>query len=50
MADVKVMLVGSLMLFSLKYNPKGLLPEVPNRPNHPSGNAVTQAESGGDAL
>jgi len=50
MAYVKVMLVGSLMLFSLKYNPKGLLPEVPNRPNHPSGNAVTQAESGGDAL
>jgi hypothetical protein len=50
MAYVKVMLVGSLMLFSLKYNPKGLLPEVPNRPNYPSGNAVTQAESGGDAL
>lgn len=35
MAYVKVMLVGALMLFSLKYNPKGLLPEVPSRPVRP---------------
>ena len=37
MAYVKVMLVGLLMLYSLKYNPKGLLPEVPSRPNRPTG-------------
>ena len=41
MAYVKVMLVGALMLFSLKYNPKGLLPEVPSRP-------VRLAEAGGE--
>ena len=33
MAYVKVLLIGSLMLFSLKLNPKGLIPEVPFRPN-----------------
>ncbi|MBT4051227.1 MAG: ABC transporter permease [Euryarchaeota archaeon] len=32
MAYVKVFLVGCLMLFSLKLNPKGLIPEVPFRP------------------
>jgi neutral amino acid transport system permease protein len=32
MAYVKVLLIGSLMLFSLKLNPKGLIPEVPFRP------------------
>jgi len=33
MAYVKVLLIGSLMLFSLKLNPKGLIPEVPFRPS-----------------
>ena len=33
MAYVKVLLVGLLIVFSLKFNPKGLLPEVPNRPD-----------------
>ena len=33
MAYVKVLLIGCLMLFSLKLNPKGLIPEVPFRPN-----------------
>ena len=42
MAYVKLMLVGSLMLFSLKYNPKGLLPEVPSRPARPT-------DSGGES-
>ena len=32
MAYVKVLLIGCLMLFSLKLNPKGLIPEVPFRP------------------
>jgi ABC-type branched-subunit amino acid transport system permease subunit len=36
MAYVKVLLVGALIVFSLRYNPKGLLPEVPFRPEHPS--------------
>ncbi len=35
MAYVKVFLIGCLMLFSLKLNPKGLIPEVPFRPNNP---------------
>ena len=35
MAYVKVLLIGCLMLFSLKLNPKGLIPEVPFRPNNP---------------
>jgi branched-subunit amino acid ABC-type transport system permease component len=35
MAYVKVLLVGLLLIFSLRYNPKGLLPEVPYRPSHP---------------
>jgi hypothetical protein len=30
---VKVLLIGCLMLFSLKLNPKGLIPEVPLRPS-----------------
>jgi hypothetical protein len=37
MAYVKVLLIGMMILFSLKYNPKGLLPEVPSRPPRPSG-------------
>ncbi|MDG1554033.1 MAG: ABC transporter permease, partial [Candidatus Thalassarchaeaceae archaeon] len=37
MAYVKVLLIGCLMLFSLKLNPKGLIPEVPFRPiNQPN--------------
>ncbi len=36
MAYVKVLLIGCLMLFSLKLNPKGLIPEVPFRPNKSS--------------
>ena len=35
MAYIKVFLIGCLILFSLKYNPKGLLPEVPSRPPRP---------------
>ena len=35
MLYVKILLIGCLMLFSLKYNPKGLLPEVPVRPSRP---------------
>jgi branched-subunit amino acid ABC-type transport system permease component len=34
MAYVKVLLVGALIVFSLRYNPKGLLPEVPFRPEN----------------
>lgn len=37
MLYVKLLLIGCLMLFSLKYNPKGLLPEVPVRPSKPEG-------------
>jgi len=37
MAYVKVFLIGCLILFSLKYNSKGLLPEVPSRPDRPDG-------------
>ena len=44
MAYVKVLLIGCLMLFSLKLNPKGLIPEVPFRPNQYS-NQITK---GGD--
>ena len=36
MAYVKVLLIGCLMLFSLKLNPKGLIPEVPFRPKSKS--------------
>ena len=32
MVYVKLMLIGMLMLYSLKFNSKGLLPEVPVRP------------------
>ena len=35
MVYIKLMLIGCLMLFSLKFNSKGLLPEVPVRPNRP---------------
>jgi ABC-type branched-subunit amino acid transport system permease subunit len=37
MSYIRLILVGSLMLFSLMFNPKGLLPEVPSRPARPSG-------------
>ena len=37
MLYIKLLLIGCLMLFSLKYNSKGLLPEVPVRPNRPGG-------------
>jgi len=37
MLYIKILLVGCLMLFSLKYNSKGLLPEVPVRPIRPGG-------------
>ena len=36
MTYVKLMLIGLLIMVSLKYNPKGLLPEVPYRPERPS--------------
>ena len=36
MAYVKVFLIGSLIVLSLKFNPKGLLPEVPYRPERPN--------------
>ena len=35
MAYVKVLLIGCMIVFSLKYNPKGLLPEVPSSPDRP---------------
>ena len=35
MTYVKLMLIGLLITLSLKYNPKGLLPEVPYRPTPP---------------
>ena len=35
MAYVNVLLIGLVLLLSLKYNPKGILPEVPNRPLRP---------------
>ena len=43
MAYVKVLLIGFLILFSLKFNPNGLLPEVPSRPDRPQA-----AEAGGE--
>jgi len=42
MAYVKVLLIGCLILFSLKYNPKGLLPEVPSRPERPEGGGTDE--------
>ena len=36
MTYVKLMLIGLLIMLSLKYNPKGLLPEVPYRPERPA--------------
>ena len=35
MAYVKLMLIGLVIMLSLKYNPKGLLPEIPYRPERP---------------
>ena len=40
MSYVRLMLVGTLMLVSLILNPKGLLPEVPSRPERPSEDTV----------
>ena len=37
MAYVKVLMIGLMIVFSLKYNPKGLLPEVPSRPPRRTG-------------
>jgi len=42
MLYVKLLLIGCLMLFSLKFNPKGLLPEVPVRPERPTGGAPNE--------
>lgn len=42
MAYVKVMLVGLLLVLSLQFNSKGLLPEVPYRPPHPEKEAEEQ--------
>ncbi len=39
MVFVKMLMIGCLMLFSLKFNPSGLLPEVPSRPERPMGGA-----------
>ncbi len=47
MAYVKVLLIGFLILFSLKFNPKGLLPEVPSRPDRPQ--AAEADGEGGDS-
>jgi len=38
----KLLLIGCLMLFSLKFNAKGLLPEVPVRPENPSGGVTSE--------
>ena len=35
MTYVKLMLIGTVIVLSLKYNPNGLLPEVPYRPERP---------------
>ena len=42
MVYVKLMLIGCLMLFSLKFNSKGLLPEVPVRPSRPEGGELSE--------
>ena len=42
MLYVKLLLIGCLMLFSLKFNSKGLLPEVPVRPDRPQGGASSE--------
>ncbi|MEC7720280.1 MAG: ABC transporter permease [Candidatus Thermoplasmatota archaeon] len=42
MLYVKLLLIGCLMLFSLKFNAKGLLPEVPVRPERPSGGETSE--------
>ena len=38
----KLFLIGCLMLFSLKFNTKGLLPEVPVRPERPNGGEAVE--------
>ena len=40
MVYVKLMLIGMLMLYSLKFNSKGLLPEVPTRPERNFGDDI----------
>tara|TARA_Y100001980_G_scaffold45346_1_gene25683 strand:+ start:664 stop:4404 length:3741 start_codon:yes stop_codon:yes gene_type:complete len=42
MVYIKLMLIGCLMLFSLKFNSKGLLPEVPSRPTRPLGGSSNE--------
>ena len=37
LAYVKVLIIGLIIVISLKYNEKGLLPEVPYRPERPEG-------------
>jgi len=37
LAYVKVLIIGLIIVLSLKYNEKGLLPEVPYRPKRPEG-------------
>mgnify|MGYP001179856944 FL=1 len=37
LAYVKVLIIGLIIVLSLKYNEKGLLPEVPYRPERPEG-------------
>ena len=37
LAYVKVLIIGLIIVVSLKYNEKGLLPEVPYRPERPEG-------------
>ena len=37
LAYVKVLIIGLIIVISLKFNEKGLLPEVPYRPERPNG-------------
>ena len=37
LAYVKVLIIGLIIVISLKYNEKGLLPEVPYRPERSNG-------------
>ena len=37
LAYVKVLIIGLIIVISLKFNERGLLPEVPYRPERPSG-------------
>ena len=37
LAYVKVLIIGLIIVISLKFNERGLLPEVPYRPERPNG-------------